>query len=60
MCAGAATSRTATIGLELAEEAAPFDAVLVEEASIIAGTRMLLDHAGLVVEPSNRRPCSVP
>ncbi|CAL9340406.1 Phenylserine dehydratase [Streptomyces sp. enrichment culture] len=28
------------------------DAVLVEEASIIAGMRMLLDHAGLVVEPS--------
>lgn len=28
------------------------DAVLVEEASIIAGMRMLLRHAGLVVEPS--------
>lgn len=28
------------------------DAVLVQEASIIAGLRMLLDHAGLVVEPS--------
>lgn len=28
------------------------DAVLVEEASIIAGMRMLLDHAGLVAEPS--------
>jgi threonine dehydratase len=28
------------------------DAVLVEEGSIIAGMRMLLDHAGLVVEPS--------
>jgi threonine dehydratase len=28
------------------------DAVLVQEASIIAGVRMLLDHAGLVVEPS--------
>ena len=28
------------------------DAVLVEEQSIIAGMRMLLDHAGLVVEPS--------
>ena len=28
------------------------DAVLVSEASIIAGMRMLLDHAGLVVEPS--------
>jgi threonine dehydratase len=28
------------------------DAVLVGEASIIAGMRMLLDHAGLVVEPS--------
>lgn len=28
------------------------DAVLVEEASIIAGMRMLLDGAGLVVEPS--------
>jgi threonine dehydratase len=28
------------------------DAVLVCEASIIAGMRMLLDHAGLVVEPS--------
>lgn len=28
------------------------DAVLVHEASIIAGMRMLLDHAGLVVEPS--------
>ncbi|MFD5193940.1 threonine/serine dehydratase [Streptomyces sp. NPDC058357] len=27
-------------------------AVLVQEASIIAGMRMLLDHAGLVVEPS--------
>ncbi len=31
------------------------DAVLVQEASIIAGLRMLLDHAGLVV---NRRPRS--
>jgi threonine dehydratase len=28
------------------------DAVLVNEASIIAGLRMLLEHAGLVVEPS--------
>ena len=28
------------------------DAVLVREASIIAGMRILLDHAGLVVEPS--------
>jgi threonine dehydratase len=28
------------------------DAVLVSEASIITGLRMLLDHAGLVVEPS--------
>jgi threonine dehydratase len=28
------------------------DAVLVDEASIIAGMRMLLEHAGLVVEPS--------
>ncbi|HLK77262.1 MAG TPA: pyridoxal-phosphate dependent enzyme [Streptosporangiaceae bacterium] len=28
------------------------DAVLVSEASIIAGMRMLLEHAGLVVEPS--------
>jgi threonine dehydratase len=28
------------------------DAVLVREASIIAGLRLLLDHAGLVVEPS--------
>ena len=28
------------------------DAVLVSEASIVAGLRMLLDHAGLVVEPS--------
>ncbi|TYK51342.1 threonine ammonia-lyase [Actinomadura decatromicini] len=28
------------------------DAVLVEEASIIEGMRLLLDHAGLVVEPS--------
>jgi threonine dehydratase len=28
------------------------DAVLVEEASIVAGMRMLLRHAGLVVEPS--------
>jgi threonine dehydratase len=28
------------------------DAVLVQEASIVAGMRMLLDHAGLVVEPS--------
>lgn len=28
------------------------DAVLVEEASIITGMRLLLDHAGLVVEPS--------
>lgn len=28
------------------------DAVLVKEASIIAGMRLLLDHAGLVVEPS--------
>ena len=28
------------------------DAVLVEEASITAGMRMLLDHAGLIVEPS--------
>ncbi|MET9503630.1 pyridoxal-phosphate dependent enzyme [Streptomyces sp. NPDC006622] len=28
------------------------DAVLVQEVSIIAGMRLLLDHAGLVVEPS--------
>ncbi|MET9555069.1 pyridoxal-phosphate dependent enzyme [Streptomyces sp. NPDC006645] len=28
------------------------DAVLVKEASIVAGVRMLHDHAGLVVEPS--------
>ncbi|MGW4798017.1 threonine ammonia-lyase [Nonomuraea sp. NPDC004297] len=28
------------------------DAVLVEEASITTGMRLLLDHAGLVVEPS--------
>ncbi|NEA63374.1 pyridoxal-phosphate dependent enzyme [Streptomyces sp. SID12488] len=28
------------------------DAVLVQESSIMAGMRMLLDHAGLVVEPS--------
>lgn len=28
------------------------DAVLVQESSIITGMRMLLDHAGLVVEPS--------
>ncbi|MFF5298693.1 threonine/serine dehydratase [Streptomyces sp. NPDC013161] len=28
------------------------DAVLVRDSSIIAGMRMLLDHAGLVVEPS--------
>ncbi|WP_336216057.1 threonine ammonia-lyase [Nonomuraea sp. LPB2021202275-12-8] len=28
------------------------DAVLVQEASIMAGMRLLLDHAGLVVEPS--------
>ena len=28
------------------------DAVLVQEKSIIAGMRMLLDRAGLVVEPS--------
>ncbi|MEU6222599.1 pyridoxal-phosphate dependent enzyme [Streptomyces sp. NPDC047042] len=28
------------------------DAVLVQEASIIAGMRLLLEHAGLVVEPS--------
>ena len=28
------------------------DAVLVQEASIITGMRLLLDHAGLVVEPS--------
>ncbi|MFI0444485.1 threonine/serine dehydratase [Actinomadura sp. 6N118] len=28
------------------------DAVLVHEASIVAGMRMLLEHAGLVVEPS--------
>ena len=28
------------------------DAVLVQEASIIAGMRMLFEHAGLVVEPS--------
>ena len=28
------------------------DAVLVEEASIIAGMRLLFEHAGLVVEPS--------
>ncbi|WP_231995212.1 pyridoxal-phosphate dependent enzyme [Mycobacterium sp. 852002-10029_SCH5224772] len=28
------------------------DAVLVREASIIAAMRMLLDHAGLIIEPS--------
>ena len=28
------------------------DAVLVREASIVSGMRMLLEHAGLVVEPS--------
>ncbi|MFI0446498.1 pyridoxal-phosphate dependent enzyme [Actinomadura sp. 6N118] len=28
------------------------DAVLVQEASIVAGMRLLLEHAGLVVEPS--------
>ncbi|TCC39735.1 threonine ammonia-lyase [Kribbella sindirgiensis] len=28
------------------------DAVLVQEASIVTGLRLLLDHAGLVVEPS--------
>ncbi|GAA1671817.1 pyridoxal-phosphate dependent enzyme [Fodinicola feengrottensis] len=28
------------------------DAVLVQEKSIVAGIRLLLDHAGLVVEPS--------
>jgi threonine dehydratase len=28
------------------------DAVLVQEASIMTGLRMLLHHAGLVVEPS--------
>lgn len=28
------------------------DAVLLQEAPIITGMRMLLDHAGLVVEPS--------
>ncbi|ULP48032.2 threonine ammonia-lyase [Mycolicibacter virginiensis] len=28
------------------------DAILVQEASIVAGMRMLLDHAGLVVEPA--------
>lgn len=28
------------------------DAVLVDDSSIIAGMRLLLDHAGLVVEPS--------
>jgi threonine dehydratase len=28
------------------------DAVLVEESSIIAGMRLLLEHTGLVVEPS--------
>jgi threonine dehydratase len=28
------------------------DAVLVSEASIIAGMRMLVGHVGLVVEPS--------
>ena len=28
------------------------DAILVQEASIITGMRMLLEHAGLVVEPS--------
>jgi threonine dehydratase len=28
------------------------DAVLVREASIVAGMRMLLEHAGLIVEPS--------
>jgi len=42
----------ATIGLELVDTVPSFDAVLVQEASIIAGIRMLLDHAGLVVEPS--------
>jgi threonine dehydratase len=46
-CEGAAT-----IGLELAGTAPAFDAILVQEASIIAGMRMLLEHAGLVVEPS--------
>ena len=54
-CEGAAT-----IGLELTDTVPPFDAVLlvaddavlVQEASIITGMRMLLDHAGLVVEPS--------
>lgn len=28
------------------------DAVLVQESSIVTGLRLLLDHAGLVVEPS--------
>jgi threonine dehydratase len=28
------------------------DAILVDEASIIAGMRLLLEHAGLIVEPS--------
>jgi threonine dehydratase len=28
------------------------DAVLVEETSIVTGLRMLLDHAGLIAEPS--------
>jgi threonine dehydratase len=28
------------------------DAVLVHDASIVAGMRLLLHHAGLVVEPS--------
>ncbi|MEV6272963.1 pyridoxal-phosphate dependent enzyme [Kribbella sp. NPDC051936] len=28
------------------------DAVLVQESSVVAGLRLLLDHAGLVVEPS--------
>jgi threonine dehydratase len=46
-CEGAAT-----IGLELAGTAPAFDAILVQEASIIAGMRMLLEHAGPVVEPS--------
>ena len=28
------------------------DAVLVDESSIVAGMRMLLEHTGLIVEPS--------
>jgi threonine dehydratase len=46
-CEGAAT-----IGLELTDTPLAFDAVLVQETSIIAGLRILLHHAGLVAEPS--------